>query len=431
LKKLVSALPLLQPVDIYNTKTGETVTIVDLNHKINSLLTYCYEEAVAGYSLNEEKLGELFTSRPNVTAPAEFARQNNIHCRRNLPVAVKAQSRVEKLVQYKIVSEASSYTQNLNPNKRPFTFSQTVNLGAVDKQMVTLSKDGNQLNLLWKCWDAEYLLVFNIPAYILKRNIIKFTLPTVSRKGFIFNILEETPTLKTRNHYKAGLDLGRNTPYVIAVINSNNNRVAHYTTSKTLTRTNNRRDNLIQEKKHLNIKILAYTQLGLNVAPLTTERDHKTGKITRLGQSLAQQLAAEITKKLAKHKLNTLNVEDLRWATGAKYGSRWNHSKQQEALTHSLLRVGIQVKKINPKNTSQECHKCDTKLIHNTKKRTVHCVNCKATLDRDFNAAMKIAAKQCYPVSKRENGDNFSSILGQVVELTVHNRLNKQEKQLT
>lgn len=430
LKKLVSALPLLNPTAIFNVETGEEVALIELKEKIRSLLDYCCAETNQVYSSQETHILSILFGRSKIIAPAEFARQNNIKIRKNLPANVKAQSRIEKLVQYKIISEASSYLNNSNPRKQAFTFNKTINLGAVDKQMASLSLDGTELTLLWKCWDKEYLLTFTIPEYVLKRNILKFTLPVISEQGFRFTVMEQVPE-KPQGKHKAGLDLGRKIPYTIAVTNQAGNRVAHYITSKNLTKTNNKREHLLVQKKQLNQKILVYNTLGLSPEKLIVERDYVRNKITRMSASLATQLGAEIKTKLVKHNLNIIQMEDLRWVTGSKYGGRWNHSRQQHHITHSLARTGIKTKIVNPKNTSQECYNCGTKLVHNTKTRTVWCIECKTVLDRDFNAAMNIANRiKTYPVSKRENGGNCSLIPGQVIELVVHKRLIKQEKQL-
>lgn len=141
------------------------------------------------------------------------------------------------------------------------------------------------------------------------------------------------------------------------------------------------------------------------------EARYKLHKLTRLKNAIAQQMGSEVSQKLAKHNLNTLNVENLTWVTGKRYGGRWNHSRQQETITHSLARVGIRVKKVNPKNTSQTCHKCGNQITHKTEARTVWCEECRTELNRDFNAAMNIAKKNLttYPVTKRDNGSNPTS----------------------
>ena len=261
--------------------------------------------------------------------------------------------------------------------------------------MVSLQLEGNQLVLSFKCWTSEYELHFDLPPYLETRNIIKYSLPTVRLdkvKGWVFNFsMQEQPKERLAGKHAAGVDLGRVEPYTLTVVNNDGNRVAHYTTGGRLKRLNLKRERLLVEKKHIAAKAKQYEALGLNPTVLWNEYGFKRDKITVLGNVIAQQVGAEVTNKLVKHNVSILNVEDLRWAVGQKYGSRWNHSKQQIAITHSLAREGLRVRKVNPRNTSQDCHKCGTQITHNSKKRTVWCVECKTILDRDFNAAMNIA----------------------------------------
>ncbi len=434
MKKLTSSLPLLQPTAIFDTKTGLQITVEQHLINVNQLLDYCYTEAKHVHGQHETRLETILVNRNKISAPAEYGRQNGLRTRKNLPRTVKAQSRIEKLVQHKVISETASYINNPNPRKQLFNFNHTINLGSIDKQMASLSVSGNELSLLWKCWDTEYLLTFTIPDYVLSRDIVKFSLPVVSGKGYWFSIQEAVPERSGR--LTAGLDMGRVEPYTIAVVNPTGARVASYTTSGRLSQLNKKRERLLVEKKHILTKAKHYEKLGLNPEILWVEYGHKRNKITTLGKVVSQQVGSEITKKLIKHNLNILNVENLSWVTGVKYGSRWNHSIQQQAIAHSLLRKGIQVKKVNPKNTSQSCHGCGETIKHDTKNRTVRCDNCRTVLDRDFNAAMNIAKRtKRYPVLQRQNGDNFSG-LPQVVEKITHNSyirnkilLEKQEKQ--
>lgn len=420
---IVSSLPPLQPNKVWDIKTGEEIFSHDYTQPITHLLTHINMITTEYYRNHKEILHGL--SYKKVYNPAEYARQNNITVPLNLPVTVKVQSRVQRLVRHKLVSEIASYVNNSNTHKKEPSFSPKINLGAIDSHMATLSKEDNILTLQWKVWDKEYLIEFIIPSYILNRNVIKYSLPVVqlSKKTgepvFYFTI-QEQPATNLKNTLRAGIDLGRKEPYTLVITTPDNRRVAHYTTSGRLNQLNQKRERLIVEKKQVYAKAKQYEQLGLNPNILWSEYSYKRNKVTRLGLSIASQLGAEINRKLDKHKLNTVHVEDLSWVTGAKYGSKWNHSTQQASITHSLARIGVSVKKINPKNTSQKCYKCDVFITHNTKKRSVHCIKCKTILDRDFNAAMNIAKTNPYPNSQRAIGDNPSDGISQVIEVSLH-----------
>ena len=280
-----------------------------------------------------------------------------------------------------------------------------MNLGAVDKQMVLLEQLGDELILTWKCWDKELEFTFQIPAYALQRDIVKISLPVVSAKGFIFTV-QEQPITQAGNNI-AGVDLGRKEPFTLAIINTNNNFVANYIARPQIKQTNLKRERLLREVKHLQAKIRTYENLGLPAETLVTEKQRTKNKAARIGSALAKQIAADITRKTIRHEAKILHLEDLRWATGAKYGSRWVHGQTSEKLEHTAARYGLKTKRVNPKNTSQTCHQCGNQVTHNTKTRLVKCNECRESFDRDFNAAMNIAKnKNSGPVHVyRRNGN--------------------------
>lgn len=394
---LISALPALKPTLIINKTTGEITPPAVFNNDLEQLV-HTVKTRSEQYYLNHRTLvhKELLTYTGAPQA-AEFARQKGWVLTEGLPRGVKAKSRVERLARYHLVQTVTSFVLNPNSSKQEPGFGLSVNLGAVDAQMAGLTREGNQLILAFKCWENEYLLFFTLPAYVLTRNILKISLPVIrlnKNNEWVYGYtIQEQPLTRVKGTQKAGLDLGRVEPYTMVVTNQDGNRIAAYTTSGRLKQLNHKRERLLVEKKHILTKLDHYKNLNhtpVKQEVLQKEASYKRDKITRLGVTIAHHVGSEVTKKLVKHKVSTLNLENLKWVQGAKYGSKWNHSKQQEHITHSLKQTGINTKFVNPKNTSQECYKCNTKLVHNTKSRTVWCVECKTKLDRDYNAAMNI-----------------------------------------
>ena len=178
--KLTSSLPPLKPVRVWDAKTGEVLNHSDWVEPVNTLLNTVTQAVSKYYDTKQEFLHEVCGK--SVRNPAEFARQVNITLPLDLPRTVKAQSRVQRLARHKLVSEVSSYVLNPNPRKQPPNFIPKINLGAVDKQMATLSLDRDTLTLYGKygirnCfWSSLFLgmfwlvillnglyLLFNIP----------------------------------------------------------------------------------------------------------------------------------------------------------------------------------------------------------------------------------------------------------------------------
>lgn len=406
--KLISSLPPLKPIQVTNLQTGEIDG--DWVTNMSNLTKLVQEHTIRLISKNKAELVTLIAGTQKRFNPAEFARQNNIRVPLDLfPSELKAKSRVEKLIQHKVISEYAAFVLNPNPLKQEPVINQTINFGAVDKQMVTLSYAEGVLFLQAKIWDTEYEFEFQLPTYVLNRNIKKVSLPRVQQNKhgeLVFHFtIEETPATRTPSKLKAGLDLGLKTPFVMVVTNENNKLVAQYKTSPRLTQLSDKKNRLQTEKKHLHNKAQAYQQLGLDSTILTAEVKRKLSKITRINFALAQQIGADVTKKLTKHNITILNVENLTWVSASKGTSRWSHSKQQDSITHSLARHGVKVKKINPRNTSQTCHKCGGTVTHNSNTRLAICVECKAKFDRDFNAAMNIARNiNAYPFLRGATG---------------------------
>ena len=423
-KNLVSSIAPLQPISIVDVSTGEILALQVLEDSVNKLIDFVTREAQWLYFENGDFLEKEITEATRIGSANSFGRQRGLRSNAHLlPRDVKAKSRINELVLHKTVSEVSSYVLNPNPRKQKPSFSRKVNLGAVDKQMASLSLDGHILTLRFKVWDRDLLLDFDLPEYIRKRNIIKWSLPTIEyRHGepyFIFSI-QEQPKIRNTTQNKAGIDLGRKEPFTMAVVNKYGSRIANYTANGIVRSLNEKRYLLLEEKKFISRKALQYEKLGLDSSILRRESKRVARKALILSDEVARQTGADVAIKLSNHELNEVAVEDLRWVQGAKYGGRWNHSKKQAAIEHATRREGVSTKKVNPKNTSQECHHCGSRVVHNARTRVAKCSDCKEQFDRDFNAAMNIAKKLIrYPNRYSRIGDDRSS-QEQVIEVT-HN----------
>lgn len=431
--KLITALSPLKPFRVTDVVTGEIISHQALNITLGSLVEYCHEQTVSLYKNDSQKvLTDVLDYRSNANA---FGRTHGYASGyKDLPREVLAKSRINEIVLFKLISETATYVSNPNPRKQAHAFSRTINLGSVDKQMASLAyhPEEESLTLLFKCWDKELLLEFTIPAYILKYDIKKWSLPVIKQQGndyvFVFAIQENVP-VRNKGKHSAGLDLGKVEPYVLAVTNEKGGRVAHYSASPYLRKLSTKRERLLIEKKFLKRKIDAYTQLGIGASTLEIHRELVSNKSTRLGKNIAQHMGSEITQKLNKHWTNALHIENLSWVSGTKTSkignSNWSHSLQQEKIAHSLLRVGVMTKRVSPRNSSRSCHKCGSALA--VRARSVYCSGCKSLLDRDFNAAMNLATLKhlnCPPVN-RTMGNNCSS-QEQVMEALLPNSISGQ-----
>lgn len=404
---ITSAITRLIPTQITDKATGNIISWEDYQTvSLYPLLDWVRKDTLTLYGLNPERVHALAL---NLTGSANsYGRQNGYKANHmSLPREVKAKSRLGMLVYHKLMSETASYEKNPNPLKKLHSFSSTINLGAVDKQMCVLEREDHELVLSWACWDKEYELRFTLPRYVQERVITKFSLPLVSETGFIFSY-QETP-VPVQGPRIAGLDLGRVEPFSLVVLSERQKVIATYRASKQVTATNAKRERILAEVKQTRAKAEAREALGLDDTILREQVTNLRAKAKRIGVSISAQAGAEVGRIMARHEVSLLRLEDLSWAAGAKYGSKWAHSQAGIMITHSAQRHGAKVQKVSPRGTSQHCHACHTKITHNTKTRTVWCGDCKTRLDRDYNAALNIAKKQSFPVtSNRRNGSTCS-----------------------
>lgn len=401
MKPVRSALPTLTPHRIVNTRTGEIITWETYKTQaLTPLIAWVHAETSRLYGLDPEQVQEDAANLKN--SPAEYARQKGYRAEYGtLPREIKAKSRLEKLVQFNLITQTASYVRNPDPKKQEHRFSRTVNLGAVDKQMCTLEREGNTLILTWACWDQKYELSFTIPTYVLNRNISKWSLPVVSNRGFIFTV-EESPEVALGENV-AGVDLGRVQPYTLVITTPRGGLLAEYRANPQVQRVNAKRERILVEVKHISKKIEVLDSLGLDSAHLRREATLKRNKSARLAVVLKNQLAADLIKKATRHNVQLINLEDLRWVTGKRYGSKWAHGLVTEKTEHTAARHGVKTKRVNPRGSSQTCHKCGTKITHSVKTRTVWCGECKSRLDRDVNAALNIAKAQNKYIAQPES----------------------------
>ena len=84
-----------------------------------------------------------------------------------------------------------------------------------------------------------------------------------------------------------------------------------------------------------------------------------------------------------------VSVEQLRWAQGGL----WERALLREEIVWRAERAGVLVVEVSARQTSQTCCMCGGNVKHNTRSRTMRCVDCDFTEDRDVNASHNIAKR--------------------------------------
>ena len=129
-------------------------------------------------------------------------------------------------------------------------------------------------------------------------------------------------------------------------------------------------------------------------------------------------------KKIPFDEIKTLVVEDLKNVKHKSKGKiskvfmnklqRWIYSYLLERLGNACEVVGVQLHKINPAYTSQECSVCGDIHKENRKDEMFLCVRCGHTEDADYNASKNILNRYLRwehtdPMSRKTNVFGLSS----------------------
>lgn len=409
-KEIITSLSALKPIMVIDETTGTLLSVSEWGVPVRKLLGYVKHESERTYRRNKKKLEkECENSKGSANS---YGRKLGYRLN-NLPKKVLAKSRIQELYLYNLITTVRSYVNSPVETKQPPNFPLKINLGAVDKQMVTLSyqEEERELTLSWKVWDKQLLFIFQTPPHIQKYNITKFCLPTIreNKKGVLvwdFAITEHYAPAPHGSD-RVGIDWGVVKPYTMSILNRNKRLVAVYNPSKLILKLVEKKDILVQEKQNINNKIERLIKYKNHTQHPVLEREaiNLARKITQLGHQIAKHTAHEITTKISKHHTNTINTENLKWVSGSK-GSKagsnhsFQHARLEQATSHSLARVGVKTKKVNPRNTSQKCSKCGNVIKHEQGKRLIHCADCSLTLDRDVNASINIALNINYKPNK-------------------------------
>lgn len=109
-------------------------------------------------------------------------------------------------------------------------------------------------------------------------------------------------------------------------------------------------------------------------------------------------LSRQAIKFAVQNNVEKIQVEDLSSLRQADFSSQyrrliWTPAKLIEMLTYKAKEYGIEVVKINPRNTSKRCSACGHIAPENreTQARFV-CKNCGTVMNADYNAAKNIAS---------------------------------------
>lgn len=127
--------------------------------------------------------------------------------------------------------------------------------------------------------------------------------------------------------------------------------------------------------------------------------DGKGHKIRSRSATYNNQLSKKIVDQAIRWGCGTIHIEDLSRIKGTnedKFLKHWTYYDLQEKIIYKAEKSGVEVKKIDPRYTSQKCSRCghiakESRPKGNKGQAYFKCVKCGYEANADYNAARNIA----------------------------------------
>ena len=419
----------LTPVKITVTKTGQSLNWADVKQELKDLINL--ENDVIESRLNDPDWTNRFTQAlqayrvthdgkiPDGSNARKWAADNDLLIQVDKPKSWQA-SRLKEILTRKTITEYGAWVVNESQgeDQGDFKLGLTLDPAYTDNQYSVLEYDSDaQTSILTMQVGSRKLnFHFQLPKRQLETlNVVGLVKPTVreTRQGevvFDFKTKIEVP-LFNRSGFKAGLDLGFVEPYVLTIINPEGKVVARYHASNITYKTMESLRGADAELRHLRAlkygKVQAYKSLGVSLEEqgdyndfqvLCREVRRLAARVGRLKTAIAGLIGHEVREHLRPYHVRGLGVEYLGWLSGRKgkraVNSSWAYGECQSALTNQLELIGVRVRRVSARDSSQLCNRCSKRVTH--RGRTVACSNgcwTDSGWDRDLNASVNLASR--------------------------------------
>lgn len=132
-------------------------------------------------------------------------------------------------------------------------------------------------------------------------------------------------------------------------------------------------------------------------------------KVANFRATTNHRYAKKIVEEAIKHGCGVIQMEDLSGiSTDDRFLKTWTYYDLQEKIRYKAEAVGIEVRKIDPKHTSQRCSKCghiaqgNRDISKGQSKFKCTAYNCNYEANADYNAARNIATPGIEEIIKRK-----------------------------
>ena len=378
--------------------------------------------AYATYVVRNDAKLEAGLAQAGAVQSAVAGRRAGVTMPEFLEAGRTGRSRKEWLVRYNIVTAFRSWQERVKAVngestkyvsqgwKRTVSASAPsygeayINLGAVDRNYAVIENNpvvDGEIVLKMVIQGKWYRLIFDFDNTRFTEG--KVTLPLVKVENnqpvFIFTVVADNPVVQFSGGYVIGVDVGINDYATVVVRSTNTGRVVRETTLSqrvhslwNSVRASEKQVRFLKKKADRLIYQRQARMSALDEAQLHREA------ASRKKRELAILAAQEIADLSHQWGNAVVAVEDLSWVTNTMRNGRWNRGAFTQWLTHYVSQNGGWVVSVNPANTSQLCHICDSRVTHPTHKASVCPTH--GEIGRDINAAANIAARATPKVAK-------------------------------
>lgn len=337
---------------------------------------------------------------------AEMARQLNIGSSKDMPDGFPQPYRVLKMAQDNYITTIRSFLNSPVENKQSPRVGRWLRFGAADRQITSITREGNAL--VWRVLGQDntwWLVSFAFPERFGVPVKICQPMVRLDRDGELIITLTceyEVPKVSHTEESYLGVDLGRVVPYVAALTNQKGDVVSLHYPSEQIMGTHRKQVTAKRQGADLARKIAQYEALGLvdKATKAREEKERQLAAVRRKDLAIAKTTGRELVI-LAKHNNAALGMEDLRWV---KRSGRWKHGITNNWVEHFARFDTVRTTRVNPAYSSSTCPCCeDTTATYQTG-RDIRCKACRVRVDRDEAASIEMSRrtrKKMVPTPKR------------------------------
>ena len=422
----------------YRAFTAHPSSVLDLNGEVlDSTLVLgkltSEVQGISGYATyvvrNDTILGTEL-AQAGAVQPTTAGRQAGVTMPRffvededGKPIAGKSgRSRKEALIQHRVVTSFRSWQERISAvngesdkyvsqgwkrtvNASPPSYGEDyINLGAVNKQYAVIENNpftDGEIVLKMVIQGEWYRLIFSFDSTRFPEG--KVTLPLVKVENnqpvFIFTVVTDNPVIQFSGDYVIGVDMGINNYATVAVRDTKTGKIVHETTLSqrvhslwNSVRASERQVKQLRKKA----KSILYDRQA-KMSALDEAQFHREAA-SRKKHELTIVAAQEIAYLSHFWGNAVVAVEDLSWVANTMRNGRWNRGELVKWVNHYVSQNGGWVISVSAANTSQQCHKCGSKVSHPAHEVSL-CPKCGA-MDRDVNASANIATRAVPRVEK-------------------------------